>query len=323
MEYLTEMEKELISVIIPCYNVEKYIDRCMESVLNQTYRNLEIILVDDGSTDGTGEIIKKYAEHDHRIKILHQKNKGAGAARNAGMEIASGSYIGFVDSDDWIAEDMYEYLIGIIKEEDADIAACDFYAVHGRLDKQKPAKKENMKRMGNKELMLFFFRVNGEKSFHAVWNMLYKRETIDRCRFLEGKITEDMLFNYRVYCNCEKYVLSNQKKYYYFYNPNGVTRKILGETDLALLHNWDVIVNDIKSRKPEMQQYARMNRWRADFTLLSKAYLYGYDKNEISKLQFVELIRQVKKHKKYLVRSKMLDWKRKVLLVLICCRYQQ
>ena len=141
MEYLTEMEKELISVIIPCYNVEKYIDRCMESVLNQTYRNLEIILVDDGSTDGTGEIIKKYAEHDHRIKILHQKNKGAGAARNAGMEIASGSYIGFVDSDDWIAEDMYEYLIGIIKEEDADIAACDFYAVHGRLDKQKPAKK--------------------------------------------------------------------------------------------------------------------------------------------------------------------------------------
>lgn len=308
---------ELISVIIPCYNVEKYLNRCMQSVLNQTYRDLEIILVDDGSTDNTCEIIRRYAEQDHRIQVLYQENRGAGAARNAGLEIAKGSYIGFVDSDDWIERDMYEYLLGIMKKEDADIAACDFYTVHEKRDRKKSVKKESIKRMGNNELMLFFLRVNGEKSFHAVWNMLYKRDVIGDCRFQEGKITEDMLFNYLVYCNCEKYALSNQKKYYYFYNPDGVTRKILGKTDLALLTNWDAIVKNIKIRKPEMSQYALMNRWRADFTLMSKVFLFGYDKEEISDKMLSNLMTNLKKHRKTLLEGQMLDWKRKLLLIYI------
>lgn len=313
---------ELISVIIPCFNAEKYIDRCMESVLHQTYRDLEIILVDDGSTDGTGALLESYCKRDTRVSVLKQENKGAGAARNAGLDIARGKYIGFVDSDDWIKSDMYEYLVGIIKKENADIAGCDFYAVREKHDGKQSVKKESIKSMGNNELMLFFLRVHGEKSFYAVWNMLYKREVIDDCRFPEGKITEDMLFNYRVYCNCKKYVLSNQKKYYYFYNPDGVTRKILGEKDLALLTNWDSIVEDIRSRKPEMTQYALMNRWRADFTLLSKAFLYGFDENEISEVYLTDLKTQVKKHRRYLFRSRMLDWKRKILLVLVCSRYR-
>lgn len=213
---------------------------------------------------------------------------------------------------------MYEYLAGIIEKENADIAACDFYTVNAKREKRKCVETEHIRIMNNNELMCFFFRVKGEKSFYSVWNMLYKRDIIKDCRFLEGDITEDMFFNYQVYCQCERYALSNQKKYYYFSNPNGVTRTKLGKKDLALLGNWDSIVDDIRNRKPEMDQYAIINRWRADYTLLSKKVLYGYDKNEINYEVLNGLLFDLRKHRKALLNSGMLDWKRRILLVYIC-----
>lgn len=311
---------ELISVIIPCFNVERYIDRCMESVLNQTYQDLEIILVDDGSTDGTGKIIKKYAKQDRRIKILYQDNKGAGAARNAGLEIVEGAYIGFVDGDDWIEPDMYEYLKKLMDEGEADIAACDYISIDKYYYK-KDNGQECIQTLDRSALMEKFFRIHGEKSCYSVCNMLYKKEIVNGCKFPEGGITEDLLFNYKVYCNCNKYICSNIKKYYYFFNVNGVTRKELSKKDWVLLYNWDFIVEETKINNTIMLEYALMNRWRADFTLLSKALLYGYDKNEISEEKLMELIIQVRKHQKYLIQSRMLDWKRKFLVILVCCRY--
>ena len=116
--------EEVISVIIPCYNVEKYIDRCMESVLNQTYRELEIILVDDGSTDRTGNICDRYSQIDARVKVIHKENRGLSSARNAGLDICQGDYIFFVDSDDWISHNMYEKMLSSLKSVNADIAVC-------------------------------------------------------------------------------------------------------------------------------------------------------------------------------------------------------
>ena len=313
---------KLISVIIPVYQAEKYVKRCLDSVLNQTYKNLEIILINDGSTDKSVEIIESYAKSDDRITLLHQENQGAGAARNLGLEIAKGDYIGFVDSDDWIERDMYEYLFNIAERENADIAACDFYSVVGKNEKEKKAEIEKIECMDYDALMKFFFRINGEKSFYAVWNMLYKREIIGSCRFPEGKITEDLLFNYFVYCNCKKYVLSNQKKYYYFFNADGVTRKKLGRTDLALLKNWDIIIENTKKYRCEMENYANLNRWRSDFTLLSKAVLYGYDEKEITDEIISGLLTNLKKHRRILLMSSVLDWKRKLLLIYICLNPQ-
>ena len=313
---------ELISIIIPVYQAEKYIERSLKSILNQTYKNIEIILVNDGSTDKSVEIIKKYMENDERIKLLNQTNQGAGAARNNGLDVATGTYIGFVDSDDWIEPDMYEYLYKIIKKENADIAACDFISTNRTDSKINNKEPEKLKSMNQEELMKFFFRVNGEKSFYAVWNMLYKKSVIEGCRFPEGKITEDLLFNYWAYSNCKKYVLSNQKKYYYFFNPRGVTRKELGKTDFALLTNWDIIMTDIKMKNREMLKYAMLNRWRADFTLLSKAVLYGYNKEEVTKDMLNVLEKNLKKNKKELLKSHMLDWKRKVLLIYIFMKYR-
>ena len=116
------MKEELISVIIPVYNVEKYIRYCLDSVINQTYKNLEIIIVDDGTKDSSGEIAEEYAVKDSRIKVIHKENGGLSDARNVGLDAATGKYIAFLDSDDVITLDFYEYLYNIIKEKDYDIA---------------------------------------------------------------------------------------------------------------------------------------------------------------------------------------------------------
>ncbi len=119
-----EKQTEKISVVVPVYNIEVYLPRAIESILNQTYQNLEVILVDDGSTDGSSEICEQYAKQDSRIKVLHKKNGGAGSARNRGMELASGEYLTFVDGDDWIEKEMYEVLVSAMRETQADMAVC-------------------------------------------------------------------------------------------------------------------------------------------------------------------------------------------------------
>lgn len=123
------MTKKLVSVIIPAYNIEKYIGRCLDSVLSQIYENLEIIIVDDGSSDGTGKILDDYEKRDSRIKVIHKENGGVSSARNKGLDMAVGDYIGFVDGDDIIAPEMYETLVKLLEEEDADIAHCGYQMV--------------------------------------------------------------------------------------------------------------------------------------------------------------------------------------------------
>ena len=122
--------KDLISVIIPVYNVDKYLERCIDSVIVQTYSNLEIILVDDGSNDDSGIICDRYAKFDDRIKVIHKKNGGVSSARNEGIKYCNGKYIGFVDSDDYIDSTMYEYLYNLLISNDADISCCDFFIIN-------------------------------------------------------------------------------------------------------------------------------------------------------------------------------------------------
>ena len=124
MDEIIGVDGERISVIVPVYKVEPYLRKCLDSIVNQTYRNLEIILVDDGSPDNCGRICDEYAERDNRIRVIHQKNGGVSSARNEGLKIASGDWIGWVDSDDWIEPDMFEYLLENAKKSKADIAVC-------------------------------------------------------------------------------------------------------------------------------------------------------------------------------------------------------
>ncbi len=212
----------LISVIIPVYNVEKYLRRCLDSVIVQTYRNLEIICVDDGSVDESGKICDQYAVRDARIKVIHQENQGLSAARNRGLDAADGEYIAFVDSDDYILEDMYKKMLDKLLNYNVDLCVCQWQYEFS--DGRQVVKRKNIDptiygRKASLEFARFLYRGNYENGVVvAAWNKLYRRALLDKIRF-EGRIHEDEAFCGRIMAkNISVYVMEEQ---FYVYAQNG------------------------------------------------------------------------------------------------------
>lgn len=199
------MKDSLISVIVPVYNVEAYLKKCVDSILSQTYPNLEIILVDDGSPDNCGEICDNYAELHSNIKVIHQKNGGLSAARNAGLKIAEGEYIGFVDSDDFIDSNMYQTLYEKAKETDSDIVECN---LHHTFDDYEDT--ETVEKYDDKNLLLSMGRC-------IVWNKIYRRSLIEKAEalFPEKYIYEDVEFYLRLIPHIERYGYVDIAPYHY------------------------------------------------------------------------------------------------------------
>lgn len=208
--------KELISVIVPVYNVEKYLTRCVESIRKQTYSNLEIILVDDGSPDACPRMCDQFALDDARIKVIHKPNGGLSDARNAGIEAASGAYIGFVDSDDYIHPKMYMELWKSLKAEKADIAVCGVKKVFdgsGGI----PDQPENTVRVySGREAVTNIFEASMYLQSVVAWNKLYRRELFGDVRYPVGKIHEDEFTTYELFYKSDK-VVYNTGIYYYYY----------------------------------------------------------------------------------------------------------
>ncbi|GFI01230.1 putative glycosyltransferase EpsJ [Lachnospiraceae bacterium] len=167
----------LVSIILPIYNSKEYLRKCLESVCGQTYKNLEIICIDDGSTDGSEVILDEFGKKDERIKIVHKENNGESSARNAGLKIMSGSYVGFVDCDDWIEAQMYEKLVHAMLEQDVDIVAASWYkdidTVSQKIENSGQVKKEAF---GRNELLNYIYQRDSYRGFAYMWNKLYRRE---------------------------------------------------------------------------------------------------------------------------------------------------
>ena len=201
---------DLISVIVPVYNVEAYLDKCISSIVNQTYRNLEIILVDDGSPDNCPAMCDAWAKKDSRIRVFHQNNQGGGAARNTGLEVASGSLIAFVDSDDYIAPDMYMHLYKLL-ELGADIAECGYVEV---TDDDAPFTYEY-------ETQAYSVMEALEEHIHdrifrqLIWNKLYRRKVLDGVQFPVGKKIDDEFFTYQALGNASTLIHSTRVCYAY------------------------------------------------------------------------------------------------------------
>lgn len=219
------MNDELISVVVPVYKVEKYLDKCVESIVAQTYNKLEIILVDDGSPDKCPVICDEWAEKDSRIVVIHQQNAGLSEARNAGVRAASGRYIGFVDSDDYIAHNMYETLYSVIKKYDADIAVCNF----SYLDEYGNPVDENIKSPIKNELL------NKEQAFQKLdmrntnywyyvtaWNKLYKKEILEKVAFRVGKIHEDEFSIHHFFDAASKIITIDDSLYFYIQHKGSI-----------------------------------------------------------------------------------------------------
>lgn len=203
----------LISVIVPIYKVENYLQRCVDSIRNQTYTDLEIILVDDGSPDNCGFMCDNYAKEDKRIKVVHKMNGGLSDARNAGIEIATGEYIVFVDSDDWLDLDMIEILYNLLIETDADIAECSYRNLYSDGIKEETKCTAEVVE-GDRE-----FALEGMldwKYFKPIaCNKLYKREVIGDIRYPIGKIHEDEFTTYKYFYNAKRLVYVDVAKYNY------------------------------------------------------------------------------------------------------------
>lgn len=213
-----------ISVIVPIYKVEKYLRKCINSILNQTYPNLEIILVNDGSPDGCGEICDSYALQDDRVKVIHKKNGGLSDARNKGLLIATGEYISFIDSDDYIDEVFYEVLLNLILTNDADIAQCDFMKIYesdSSINKVSICKDEEILILKNYESLEKLYDENHEITV-VVWNKLYRRAVLQEIYFPFGKIHEDDFTTYKVLYNANKIVLTSKKMYYYLQRDDSI-----------------------------------------------------------------------------------------------------
>lgn len=248
-------ELPLISVIVPVYKAEQYLDQCFRSIVDQTYRNLEIFLVDDGSPGNAGAICDAWAEKDSRIKVIHKENGGTGQARNVAMDAAKGDYIAFLDCDDYIAPDMYAHLYEIMDEE-TDIAECGFQEVyddHAVFEKKPP-------------VVTYYTPVDAMREHirdnvfrQIVWNKLYRREVLEGIRFLDGIKLDDEFFTYRVIGRARKLVRTDRKCHAYRQQPNSVIHQKYSMARIAGLHAKEQRIAFLEEHMPELLEDAYTN----------------------------------------------------------------
>lgn len=215
---------DLISIIVPVYKVEQYLPRCIVSLLGQTYKNIEIILVDDGSPDGSGAICEEYANKDERIKVIHKRNGGASSARNAGLDVARGKYVCFVDSDDYVSSRFIERLYTLLLENDADIAQCECIRTKEDLvefdDLNAGADVLDIVQI----LKHLHAYDESRDPFVVVWSKIYKRDLFRNIKFTEGMICEDEVIAPKLFYESKKTVIFKEKLYAYFMSDDSVMR---------------------------------------------------------------------------------------------------
>lgn len=303
-----------ISVIVPVYNTEKHLMRCVKSIVDQTYTDFELILVDDGSSDGSPQICDEWTQKDARVRVVHKKNGGASSARNAGLAIAKGKWVFFSDSDDWIDNKALETLYGMVNEYGVSMAIGGIQVVEENIDRNT-ALNENIYMLSRENLLDRFFRVNGEPDTHSVCATLIRRDVLEDYHFIEGKMNEDVEACYYLARKCEGAVYTSKPVYFYFKNVEGVTNSGFSKKKLDLLDVWDIVQKQVERFTPEYSYACEMNCKRARFTLLTQMNLNGYDHND-------PFMIETKKRLKYELRKsfwQLMKWNmplsRKVLLM--------
>lgn len=307
----------IISIIVPVYKVEAYLDRCIKSILDQTFTDFEIILVDDGSPDRCPQMCDEWAGKDPRIRAVHKANGGLSSARNAGLREACGTYVAFVDSDDWIEPEMYRRMYKLLLQNDADACLCEIRINNGK-NKVKASKAVSAVVWDRTQYLDYYFRIHGESSNYSVCKGLYRLAALQGFAFIEGRNNEDVLASYWFATHFRRVVYTNEVFYNYFKNSSSITNSRFTKKSLDLLVVWDMVAVDVAQHFPEYRYACEMNQKRAYFTLLVRMYLNGYDHGdpELQELR-KEWRRQVRKNFWSLMRWNM-PLSRKVLLLLVC-----
>lgn len=258
--------KPLISVIVPVYKVEALLPRCVASIRSQTYENLEIILVDDGSPDNCGSLCDAYALEDSRIKVIHKPNGGLSDARNAGIDIAQGEYLGFVDSDDWIEPDMYAVLMETALREDVKLVCGGRYDVYEDVQRSVglcPGKDEVI---SGEELAKRIFVWDGIDS--AAWDKLYHRSLFREIRYPFGKICEDLPTTYRIGLDAGRVAMVAKPFYNYYHRAGSITTGKMSDARLHVLEHTAFILENCEAEHPALSAHAELFRIRQVADLL-------------------------------------------------------
>lgn len=248
----------MISVIIPVYNVASFLGRCVDSVRGQAYVT-EILLIDDGSTDGSGALCDKYAAEDPRILVIHKKNGGLSSARNAGLDLAKGDYISFVDSDDFLEPEAYEKMLSCARRHQAELVCAGRFDLDGATEKKEkglcPEKEEALSGPDFVGRMFTWKNVDS-----AAWDKLYARSLFDGLRYPEGKICEDVPVTYRAALKANKVALLPEPIYNYYHRPGSITTAPVSQKSFHFAAHTQEIVEDIRARCPEILPQAKYLR---------------------------------------------------------------
>lgn len=305
------MDYGLISIIVPIFNVSKYLDNCVESILNQNYKNIELILVDDGSTDGSEKKCDDWAQKDSRVVVIHKENGGSADSRNVGMEAAKGEYIGFVDSDDWIAPEMYEKLIEVIHERNLDMSVCFFKAVSDENYEFNNTEYPTTEYTGRDFANLIIAEKKPRISY-AIWKCLYKREVIKDIKFYKGvHYNEDAVFLIESLWNAKKMAFIDAPMYYYRVHESSISNIDISEKRINdilfkcqwLLNYYEKNANDSEIKKVrkcvinELLSYLRLTSKQKN---LDNSYVIIKKYIKKNKLGFKDIGLEIKSLLKYI-----------------------
>ena len=244
-----------ISIIIPIYNAEKYLPHCLESIINQTYHNVEIILINDGSTDSCPQICEDYAQNDKRVKVIHKENGGLSDARNAGLKIANGDFISFVDNDDILSISFCDRLVQIALQNDADIVECSFkkFLDEDQIDKNSIISQGSIEVYSTERALELLMR---EYFKQMVWNKLYKKEVIQNLDFPKGKMNEDEFWTYKVFGNSKTIVKLSDCLYFYRQHPESMMGKSYKINRLDGIEALEKRISYTKENFPKLENLA-------------------------------------------------------------------
>lgn len=308
------MNNPLISVIVPVYKVEAYLEKCVNSIINQTYKNLEIILVDDGSPDKCGEMCDEFAKKDSRIRVFHKENGGQSSARNLGLDNMTGDYVGFVDSDDWIEANMYEHLYELISKNNAQIAACGLQCDYQNgktvfVNKQYPIKTDTeffSKLDALRELTI------AEKITNSPCDKLFIRNVFDNIRMREGTVFED--FEIMPHCmeKAELVVYDPVPLYHYIMTEQSTTRGTFKKTRFIEAKISRNIVEYYKSNYPELYYYVLARHIEICLNLIQASSV-----TKVYEAEQKELIKEIQGNK-FKKAAKLLNKKNKIKYFLFC-----
>ena len=314
----------MISIIVPIYNVEKYLSKCIESILNQTYKNIELILVDDGSPDNSPQICDHYANADDRVCVIHQCNAGVSAARNAGLKIAMGQYIGFVDPDDWVAPEMYDGMIAEIENGDTDLVICgyNYYDEEGNVDTKRLYEIRENECLSQKDVMSRFFDMPPTVR-HGVWNKLFKRSLLEGILFVEGlHSSEDVMFLNEYVLKIQNAVMVHRPYYKNTVRHGSATHGGLNIESLAAsFEAHDKMYFDTTELYPELKNHSLaflLDVCTLKYNEARKQYIQLTDKEKKKKASHLtQMKRYIKKHALLAMLDDEIYWKTRISYLLL------